>query len=60
MIGLLPMRFLSPQFVATRSILVLVPIVAGTLVGAWLYPRVTRFGSFSRAMIPRWSAGHSA
>ena len=37
MIGLLPMRFLSPQFAATWSILALVPIVAGTLVGAWLY-----------------------
>ena len=37
MIGLLPMRSLSPQFAATWAILALVPIVAGTLVGAWLY-----------------------
>ena len=37
MIGLLPMRFLSLQFAATWSILALVPIVTGTLVGAWLH-----------------------
>ncbi len=37
MIGLLPMRFLSGQFVIAWSILALVPIVVGTLVGGWLY-----------------------
>ena len=37
MIGLLPMGFLSPQFAATWSILALVPIVAGTVAGAWVY-----------------------
>ena len=37
MIGLLPMRFLSPQFAATWSILALVPIIAGTVAGAWVY-----------------------
>jgi hypothetical protein len=37
MIGLLPMRFLSWQFAATWSIVVLVRIVAGTLFGACLY-----------------------
>jgi hypothetical protein len=37
MIGLLPMRFLSLKFAATWSILALVPIVAGTIAGAWVY-----------------------
>ncbi len=37
MLGLLPMRFLTAQFVATWSILALLPIVIGTLAGGWLY-----------------------
>jgi hypothetical protein len=37
MIGLLPMRFFSVSFAAEWAGLALIPIVVGTLVGAWLY-----------------------
>src|SRR5262249_16070007 len=40
MIGLLPMRFLPAAFVAMWSILALLPILIGTLVGGWLYREV--------------------
>ncbi len=36
-IGLLPMEFFSPKFALLWSIYGLVPIVIGTLVGAWMY-----------------------
>ena len=37
MIGILPMRFLPARFVTIWSLLALVPIIMGTLAGAWLY-----------------------
>ncbi len=36
-IGLLPMRFFNAEFAILWSLYGLVPIVIGTLVGAWLY-----------------------
>jgi hypothetical protein len=37
MIGLLPMRFFSGSFLAAWAFCALMPIMAGTLAGSWLY-----------------------